>query len=100
MISNNAIIAQTDVMDSNLIKDMAQALLNDSNLDLVFFAATDNNKVTFVCATSDKYDASQMVKEATKITGGGGGGKKNLAQAGGKDYTKIKEAINHIKGLL
>ena len=100
LIENNAIVAMSDVMDSNLLKDMAQALLNDNALDLVMLAATDNTKVTFVCATSAKYDAGMMVKEAAKLTGGNGGGKKNLAQAGGKDASKISEALDHIKGLL
>ncbi|MGM9971864.1 MAG: alanine--tRNA ligase [Anaeroplasmataceae bacterium] len=99
-IENNAIVCVSDVMDSNLLKDMATALLNDNKLDLVMLAATDNQKVTFVCATSEKYDAGMMVKEAAKLTGGNGGGKKNLAQAGGKDASKIIEALDHVKGLL
>ena len=76
------------------------SLLNDNALDLVMLAGTDNTKVTFACATSAKYDAGMMVKEAAKLTGGNGGGKKNLAQAGGKDASKISEALDHIKGLL
>lgn len=99
-IVNNTIISTCDVLDSNLVKDMAQALLNDNALDLVMLVSKTNEKVTFVCATSSKYDASMMVKEAAKICGGGGGGKKNIAQAGGKDPSKINEAIDHIKGLL
>jgi len=79
---------------------MASALLNENNLDLVMLAYADDSKVTFVCATSAKYNASNMVKEATKITGGGGGGKPTLAQAGGKDPSKVNEALAHIKGLL
>ncbi len=99
-IENNAIVALTDVADSNLVKDMASALLNENSLDLVMLAYADSTKVTFVCATSAKYNASNMVKEATKITGGGGGGKPTLAQAGGKDPSKVNEALAHIKGLL
>ena len=40
-----------------------------------------------------------LVKEAAKITLGGGGGKKDLAQAGGKDVTKVDEAIAKAKEL-
>lgn len=99
-IKNGTIITTSDVSDSNLLKDMAQALLNDNSLDLVMLASTTDSKVTFVCATSAKYDASKMVKEAASICGGGGGGKKNLAQAGGKDPSKVNDALDHIKGLL
>ena len=96
-IVDNKIIALTDIEDTNLIKDMAQALRNNKNLDLVLLAKVDSNKVTFVCAAGNKYDACQIVREATKITGGGGGGKKDIAQAGGKDPSKVNEAFAHIK---
>ncbi|MCI5582495.1 MAG: alanine--tRNA ligase [Anaeroplasma sp.] len=96
-IIDNKVFAVVDTMDNNLLKDMACALRNNKGLDLVLFASVDTNKVTFVCATSSKYDASSIVKLATKITGGGGGGKKDLAQAGGKDASKVNEALEYVK---
>ncbi|MFO1020202.1 MAG: alanine--tRNA ligase [Planctomycetales bacterium] len=40
-----------------------------------------------------KLNASEWVKAAAKIVGGGGGGRPDLAQAGGKDASKMKEAL-------
>ena len=97
LIKNDKLFALTDASDTNLIKDMAIALRNNKNLKVVVLAHTDENKVTFVCATDSSYDASAIVKEATKITGGGGGGKKDLAQAGGKDPKKALEALKHLE---
>ncbi len=97
-IVNNKLFVKLEAMDSNLLKDMAVALKNNKNLDVVFLASVDTDKVTFVCATKT-LDASQIVKEAAKITLGGGGGKKDLAQAGGKDVTKVDAAIEVAKGL-
>lgn len=97
LIENGKLFAKIEAMDTNLIKDMATALRNNKNLDVVLLASADINKVTFVCAAKGDYDASAIVKEATKITGGGGGGKKDLAQAGGKDASKVDEAIKHLK---
>lgn len=99
-IFNNKLVTKVEKMDTNLLKDMACALRNNKNLDVVVLACPDDNKVTFVCAASPNYDASAIVKEATKITGGGGGGKKDLAQAGGKDSSKTGDAINHLKNYL
>ena len=96
-IEDNKLFAIVNAMDTNLLKDMATALRNNKTLDVVLLAAKDENKVTFVCATSQKYDACSIVREATKITGGGGGGKKDIAQAGGKDVKKTEEAISHVK---
>lgn len=98
-IERGAIVSETDVTDSNLIKDMACALLNENNLDLVMLVSV-TDKVTFVCATSNKFNAGQVVKQAAQITGGNGGGKPNLAQAGGKDASKVSEALDFVKGLL
>lgn len=39
------------------------------------------------------YDAGKIVKEVAKVAGGGGGGRANLAQAGGKDQSKLDEAL-------
>ncbi|MDE7263580.1 MAG: alanine--tRNA ligase [Anaeroplasmataceae bacterium] len=97
-IENGKLFVELEAMDSNLLKDMACALRNNKNLDVVFLASIDKEKVTFVCASKTK-DASFLVKEAAKLCQGGGGGKKDLAQAGGKDSSKVKEAISLAKEL-
>jgi len=97
LIENNKLVAKADSTDSNVLKDMAQALKNNKNLNYVLLAATDGQKVTFVAAAKEPFEARAIVKEATKICGGGGGGKPDLAQAGGKDPSKIDEALKHVK---
>ena len=99
-IRNNKLITRVDVTDTNLMKDMATALRNNKNLDVVLLASTDGVKVTFVCAAQGSFDACQIVREATKITGGGGGGKKDIAQAGGRDSSKIDLALIHVAEIL
>ena len=48
-----------------------------------------------------KYDAVELVKIASEILGGkGGGGRKDFAQAGGQDQSKINEAFEKIKSLI
>jgi len=37
--------------------------------------------------------ASDVIREAAQIIGGGGGGRENVAQAGGKDGSKLDEAL-------
>ncbi len=98
LIEQNMLFCKLEAMDSSLLKDMACALRNNKNLDVVFLASLDIDKVTFVCATKSK-DASLLVKEAAKLCQGGGGGKKDLAQAGGKDISKVDLAIAKAKEL-
>jgi alanyl-tRNA synthetase len=50
---------------------------------------------------TDKFDAVQFVKVGSEIIGGkGGGGRKDFAQAGGQDQSKIEEAFQKLKTLI
>lgn len=97
LIENNKLVTLVSETDINVIKDMASALKNNKELDYVLLASVNGEKVTFICAAKSPFNASQIVKEATKITGGGGGGKPDMAQAGGKDPSKVNEALAHVK---
>ena len=37
--------------------------------------------------------AGNLIRKAAQICGGGGGGRPNMAQAGGKDVSKVEEAL-------
>lgn len=53
-----------------------------------------------VQAVSKGLAAGKVVGAVAKICGGGGGGKPNLAQAGGKDASKVPQALEEAKKLL
>ncbi|MBE3067881.1 MAG: alanine--tRNA ligase, partial [Chloroflexi bacterium] len=61
-----------------------------------------NDKPMVVAAiTSDLisrgFNASELVKVVSEPLGGSGGGKPTLAQAGGKDASKLPEALARVK---
>ncbi|MNO06704.1 Alanine--tRNA ligase [compost metagenome] len=39
------------------------------------------------------FHAGKLVKEVAAVCGGGGGGRPDMAQAGGKDASKLSEAL-------
>lgn len=43
---------------------------------------------------SEGLQAGKLVGAVAKVCGGGGGGKPGLAQAGGKDASKLPEALS------
>ena len=50
---------------------------------------------------TEKFDAVQFVKVGSEIIGGqGGGGRKDFAQAGGQDQSKIDQAFEKLKTLI
>ena len=71
---------------------------------IIVFAIQDG-KVGIAVGITDKltelYDAVKFVKVGSEIIGGkGGGGRKDFAQAGGQDQTKIEEAFKKLKSLI
>jgi len=71
---------------------------------VVVFASKDEKVGLAVGITeklTNKYDAVKFVKLGSEIIGGkGGGGRKDFAQAGGQDKSKIDEALEKIKSLV
>ena len=56
----------------------------------------------FVAAVSDDLiarglKAGDWIRETAKVAGGGGGGKPQMAQAGGKDPSKLADALNRAR---
>ena len=71
---------------------------------VVVFASKDEKVGVAVGITdklTNKFDAVKFVKLSSEIIGGqGGGGRKDFAQAGGQDQSKINEAYEKIKSLI
>ena len=71
---------------------------------VIVFASKDDKVGIAVGVTeklTEKYDAVNFVKAGSEIIGGkGGGGRKDFAQAGGQDDSKINEAFESIKKLI
>ena len=67
---------------------------------VVVASIPSEGKVSLVAAFSEKVikekqlQAGKFIGEIAKICGGGGGGRPNLAQAGGRDASKLDEALN------
>jgi len=98
--------AQVDGVSADGLKAIAEDIRSRPGSFVVLLASTpEPEKVSLVSAVSDDLvsrgvDAGTIVKETAKIVGGSGGGRKQLAQAGGKDTTKIKESLDHGKQVL
>ena len=69
---------------------------------VVLASAEDGHPVVIAAVTEDLVKrgvhAGELVKFVAKPLGGGGGGKPTLAQAGGKDASRIGEALDSVVG--
>lgn len=72
--------------------------MNPSGSMVLLGSAPDGKPVFIGAVTEDLVKrglhAGDLVKRAAQIVGGNGGGRPNLAQAGGKDASKISEALD------
>ena len=97
------IIAQMEDIDAESLKDAAERLLQKiGNGAVVLGSIPEAGKVSIVAAFSSEVNkkgvqAGKFVGTIAKICGGGGGGKPNLAQAGGRDASKLPQALETAK---
>ncbi|MDO4661738.1 MAG: alanine--tRNA ligase [Tissierellia bacterium] len=91
-------------LELSSLKDFENRLKNKYDDIIIAFADVKDKKIIFTVSVSDsltdRYNAGNIVREIAKITGGNGGGRKNFAQAGGKDLSKLDQAINHVYDMI
>jgi len=93
-----AVIAECDAIDAAALRDTADKIRDKLDCGVVFLAAKASDKVLFTAmATKSAVEkgahCGNIIREAAKICGGGGGGRPDMAQAGGKDISKISDAL-------
>ena len=93
-----AVIAACDAADAAAMRDTADKIRDKLDCGVVFLAANGGDKLLFTAmATKSAVDkgahCGNIIKEAAKVCGGGGGGRPDMAQAGGKDVSKLADAL-------
>ena len=99
-IENDTLVAKVENISMDSLKQLADALLNKMGKGVVFLASVMDGKLLFVCKNNKGLHSGELVKEAAITTGGNGGGRPDMATAGGKDITKVDEALALIKNEL
>ena len=92
------VCARVEAPDADTLRRMADRVRDLIGEGVVFLAAATGGKVLFVAmATPDAVragiSAGDLVREAARATGGGGGGRPDMAQAGGRDATRLDDVI-------
>ena len=84
---------------------LADELIGRIGAGVVVLGAVSGEKLVFVAkATRDAVakgvHCGNLVKAAAQLAGGGGGGRPEFAQAGGRDVSKLAEALTAAKTTL
>jgi alanyl-tRNA synthetase len=97
----NVLAAQLEGADVNTLRETLDKLKDKLEPAAVVLAAVDGEKVSLVAGVSkvltSQWKAGELVNHVAQQVGGKGGGRPDMAQAGGKDPSKLKEALASVK---
>ena len=87
--------------DTNLLKSVADAMIEEMGTGFVFFAnIRDNGSINFISRSNCHVNSGLIVKDASVSSHGNGGGSPTFAQGGGKDKDILPKIYAHIEKVL
>jgi alanyl-tRNA synthetase len=95
------VTAEVAGADMQTLRDMSDKLREQLGSAVVVLATAVDGKPQFIAAVTDDLlsrgaHAGELVKAVARVVGGGGGGRASLAQAGGRDLSKLREALAQV----
>jgi alanyl-tRNA synthetase len=95
------VLAQrTENLSPGELREYADRLRDRVGSGVVVIGSENKGKVSLIAmVTKDltkKIHAGNLIKEIARMTGGSGGGRPDMAQAGGKDASKLDEALKRV----
>ncbi len=98
-------VAELSGVAPDELRKMIDTVKAENDLAVAVFAAVNGEKLTF-CAGCGKSavalgaHAGNIVRAVAQIAGGNGGGKSDSAMAGGKDSSKVNEALSAVNSIV
>jgi alanyl-tRNA synthetase len=94
------VVSKVEKVDANQLRELADQLKEKIGSGLIFLVSAGESNVTMVASVTkdmtSRYHAGNIVKQIAPIVGGGGGGRPDFAQAGGKEPSKVDEAVDKV----
>jgi alanyl-tRNA synthetase len=99
--SVNVITAKIDNANTDSLRAIGDMLRDKDSSVVCVLASVADGKISFAAACGKDAvaagaHAGNLLKTAAKICGGGGGGRPDSATAGGKDASKLDEALQSV----
>jgi alanyl-tRNA synthetase len=100
----SVVITQVDGIDAKQLREMADQLKEKLGSGVLVLASVGESNVNLVASVTPdlvrRYHAGNIIKELAQMVGGGGGGRPDFAQAGGKEPSKVGEALKKAEEIL
>ena len=93
--------ARIDGADGKTLRELMDNLKGKIGSGVVVLGSAEGDKVLLVAGVTDdltdRLNAGKIIGEIATVIGGRGGGRADMAQAGGKDASKLDEALENSK---
>ena len=98
------VASRVDGVDDKGLRELADRLRDKLQPAVVVLGTVQGDRVSLLAAVSkeatQRYHAGNIIKQIAPLVGGGGGGRPDFAQAGGKDPTRLDEALQKVYELI
>ena len=100
-----ALIAQLDGVSPETMREMSDWFRNAVKSGVLVLGSVSDERPQLLVAVTDDLTkkglhAGNLIKQIAPVIGGGGGGRPNMAQAGGKDVSKLPAALETARNLI
>ncbi len=97
--------ARVSTPSMDVLREMTDWFRDRIDSGVIVLGAVIEDRPAFVAAVTPDLvergiNAGRLVKEIARVVGGGGGGRPTLAQAGGRDASRLDEALQKTPNLL
>jgi alanyl-tRNA synthetase len=103
-VEDGTLVARFDGLNNDQLRELAVLARQMGDLQAVVIGGSPDGSraaLVAVAAKGSEFSAPDLIKDAAKTVGGGGGGRNpELASAGGKDASRLDEALERVRGLL
>ncbi len=98
------VAAQVEGLDREAMRQLVDSLRQKLGSGVVVLGTAEDGKVALISGVTNdltsRVHAGKLVQELAKQVGGSGGGRPDLAEAGGKDTSALKSALEGVYGLV
>ena len=99
------LVSEVEVSDMESLRTMTDRFRERLGSAVVVLGSVVNARPSFVVAITPDLvakglHAGKLAQAVARITGGGGGGRPGMAAAGGKDVSKLGEALSQVEMLV
>jgi len=97
--------ARVPPLTKSVLREMGDILRGKLKSAVIVLATVYNNNPSFLAMVTPDlvargFHANDIIEKVAKVAGGSGGGKAEMAQAGGKDATRLDEALDSVESII